>query len=101
MHVRVATWLPFGIHVCLNGREYLARRMRKAGIDFEQRDNCFVWIEDLARAQQMLSDLEGRKWERWLKMLSARVNPLLGKDRRAGSASRTTGAYRRASTPRT
>ena len=81
MHVRVATWLPFGIHVRLNGREYLARRMRKAGIGFEQRDNCFVWIEDLARAQQMLSDLEGRKWERWLKMLSARVNPLLGKDR--------------------
>jgi hypothetical protein len=81
MHVRVATWLPFGIHVCLNGREYLARRMRKAGIGFEQRDNCFVWIEDPARAQQMLSDLEGRKWERWLKMLSARVNPLLGKDR--------------------
>lgn len=47
MHVRVATWLPFGIQVCLNGREYLARRMSKAGIGFEQRDNCFVWIEDL------------------------------------------------------
>lgn len=80
MHVRVATWLPFGISVCLNGREYLARRMNKAGIGFEQRDNCFVWIEDMAKAQQMLSDLEGRKWERWLKMLSARVNPLVGKD---------------------
>ncbi len=23
MHVRLATWLPFGIRVCLNGREYL------------------------------------------------------------------------------
>jgi hypothetical protein len=78
MHVRVATWLPFGISVCLNGREYLARRMRKAGIAFEQRDNCFVWIADVAKAQQMLSDLESRKWERWLKMLSARVNPLVG-----------------------
>ncbi len=80
MHVRVATWLPFGIQVCLNGREYLARRMSKAGIGFEQRDNCFVWIEDLPRAQQMLRDLEERKWERWLKMLARRVNPLLGKD---------------------
>jgi hypothetical protein len=78
MHVRVATWLPFGISVCLNGREYLAQRMSKAGIAFEQRDNCFVWIEDVKRAQQMLSDLESRKWERWLKMLSARVNPLVG-----------------------
>jgi hypothetical protein len=80
MHVRVATWLPFGIHVCLNGREYLARRLSKAGIAFEQRDNCFVWIEDVARAQQMLENLESRKWERWLKMLSVRVNPLLGKN---------------------
>jgi len=79
MHVRVATWLPFGIHVCINGREYLARRLKQAGISFEQRDNCFVWIEDLARAQQMLADLEKRKWERWLKSLSVRVNPLMSK----------------------
>jgi hypothetical protein len=78
MHARVATWLPFGISVCLNGREYLARRMQKAGVAFEQRDNCFVWIEDVAKAQQMLSDLESRKWERWLQMLSAWVNPLVG-----------------------
>ncbi len=80
MHVRLATWLPFGMQVCLNGREYLARRMSKAGIGFEQRDNCFVWIEDLPRAQQMMQDLEERHWERWLKALALRVNPLLGKD---------------------
>jgi hypothetical protein len=78
MHVRVATWLPFGLSVCLNGREYLARRMQKAGIGFEQRDNCFVWIEDVAKAQQMLSDLESRRWERWLQRLSVQVNPLVG-----------------------
>jgi len=70
MHVRLATWLPFGIQVCLNGREYLARRMSKAGIGFEQRDNCFVWIVDLPRAQQMMQDLEERQWERWLQALA-------------------------------
>jgi hypothetical protein len=78
MHARVATWLPFGISGCLTGREYLARRMQKAGVAFEQRDNCFVWIEDVAKAQQMLSDLESRKWERWLKRLSTWVNPWVG-----------------------
>jgi hypothetical protein len=78
MHVRLATWLPFGIHVCLNGREYLARRMAQAGIGFEQRDNCFTRIDDLPRAQRMLQDLEKRKWERLLNTLAARVNPLLG-----------------------
>lgn len=80
MHVRVATWLPFGIQVCLNGREYLARRMSKARIAFEQRDNCFVRIEDLPRAQKMMADLEARKWQRWLNVLAGRVNPLLSKD---------------------
>ena len=80
MHVRVATWLPFGIQVCLNGRHYLARQMRKAGIGFEQRDNCFVWIEDLPRAQQMLKTLEDRHWERWLQRLAKQVNPLLRPD---------------------
>jgi len=59
--------------------ERRACRMRKAGIGFEQRDNCFVWIQDVERAQQMLADLEGRKWERWLQSLACRVNPLLGK----------------------
>lgn len=78
MHVRLATWLPFGIQVCLNGREYLARRMRKAGIGFEQRENCFVRIDDLKRAQRMMQDLEERKWERFLGALARRVNPLPG-----------------------
>ena len=49
MHVRLSTWLPFGIQVCLNGREYLARQMRRAGMGFEQRDNCFVRIDDVPR----------------------------------------------------
>ena len=76
MHVRLATWLPFGIQVCLNGREYLARRMAQAGIGFEQRDNCFVRIDDLPRAQAMLAELESRNWERLLGALAMRINPL-------------------------
>jgi hypothetical protein len=77
MHIRLATWLPFGIQVCLNGREYLARRMERAGIGFEQRDNCFVKIDDLPRAQRMMDELLDRKWERLLNALAGRVNPLV------------------------
>jgi hypothetical protein len=76
MHVRLATWLPFGIQACVNGREYLARRMKAAGIGFEQRDNCFVRIDDLPRAQRMMEALEHRKWERLLDALARRINPL-------------------------
>jgi len=76
MHLRLATWLPFGIQVCLNGREYLARRMKAQGIGYEQRDNCFARIDDVPRAQKMLDELIGRKWERFLSALAKRVNPL-------------------------
>ena len=77
MHVRLQTWLPFTIQVCLNGREYLARRMDRAGMDYEQRDNCFTRIEDIARAQRMMDDLERRKWSGVLNAWARRVNPWL------------------------
>jgi hypothetical protein len=77
MHVRVQTWLPFPIQVCLNGREYLAQQLDKAKIGYEKRDNCFVRIDDLKRAQKILDRLLTRKWPRYLKKLAQRVNPLL------------------------
>src|SRR5262245_30009965 len=51
-HVRVQSWLPFNVDVCLNARAWLARQMDSAGIDYDQRDNCFVWISDPAGAQE-------------------------------------------------
>jgi hypothetical protein len=80
MHVRLETWLPFSIQVYVNGREYLARRLKKAGIGCEKRDNCFTRIDDVRRAQEMLDDLVRRKWERFLNVLARRVNPLLDAD---------------------
>jgi hypothetical protein len=77
MHVRLQTWLPFTLDVCLNGREYLARRMQRAGMGYQQRENCFTRIDDLPRAQQMLDDLLHRKWHRFLDRLAQRVNPWL------------------------
>jgi hypothetical protein len=77
MHVRLQTWFPFPIQVCLNGREYLARQLDRAKIGYEKRDNCFVRIDDLKQAQKILDRLVKRKWTKYLKALSRRVNPLL------------------------
>jgi hypothetical protein len=77
MHVRLQTWLPFPIQVCLNGREYLARQLDKAKIGYDQRDNCFVRIDDLKLAQKILDRLVKRRWPKYLKALARRVNPLL------------------------
>jgi hypothetical protein len=32
LHVRLQTWFPFDIQVCLNGREWLARQMDRAAL---------------------------------------------------------------------
>ena len=79
MHVRLQTWLPFDIQICLNGRDYLAKQMERAGITFEQRDNCFTQIDDLPRAQKMMRRLEERKWAGLLNAMARRVNPLPAK----------------------
>ena len=52
-HGRVQTRLPLTIPVCGNGREWLARQLRTAGMAFEQRDNCLVDVADAVRAQQV------------------------------------------------
>lgn len=75
MHVRLQTWLPCTIQVCLNGREWLARQMDRAGITYTQRDNCFTYISDLKRAQQLLDRLSERKWSKFLDALGQKVNP--------------------------
>lgn len=53
MHARVQSWFPFTIDFCLNGREWLAKQMDKAGIGYRRRENCFVAIDDWQRAQQL------------------------------------------------
>ena len=55
MHLRLQMWVSFSIHVCLNGRDWLANPLTQAAIGFDQRDNCFVDVDDLARAQALLS----------------------------------------------
>src|SRR5258705_5849071 len=75
MHIRLQTWLPFTIQVCLNGREWLARKMDRAGISYTKRDNCFTYISDLKRAQQLMDRLTERNWGRFLDALAQKVNP--------------------------
>ncbi|MCC7085375.1 MAG: hypothetical protein IT427_10245, partial [Pirellulales bacterium] len=80
MHVRLQTWLPMPIQVCLNGREYLAKRLDRAGIGYEQRGNCFTRIDDLPRAQRMLDDLQRRNWVKFLNAFARRLNPWMSGD---------------------
>ena len=62
MHIRVQTWFPFSVDVCLNGRQWLACQMDQAGIGYQQRDNCFIWLEDCAAAQELLDEQLRSNW---------------------------------------
>jgi hypothetical protein len=75
MHVRLQTWLPLTIQVCINGRMWLAQQLTRAGIAFTQVDNCFTAIADVSHAQTLADDLVDWPWERWLRHLGRLVNP--------------------------
>lgn len=77
MHIRLQTWLPLTIPVCVNGREWLARQMRRAGIEHEQKDNCFTRIADLPGAQALMDRLVELPWAQLLNRWARRVNPWL------------------------
>lgn len=79
MHVRLQSWLPLTIQVCINGREYLARQMAHQGISYRQVDNCFTHIDDLPRAQRLLDGLVQRNWRPTLNAFAKLVNPWLSR----------------------
>src|SRR5215470_4253015 len=75
MNARIQTWFPFSIQVCLNGREWLARRMDGAGLGYVQRDNCFTWLEDAGRAQRLMAAQLGARWPERLNAVARGLNP--------------------------
>ena len=76
MYARLQTWFPFQIQIGLNGREWLAQQMRRNGMKFEQAGNCFLWVEDYARAQDLLQEQEKTDWVKLLNSLADQLNPL-------------------------
>jgi hypothetical protein len=76
MHVRLQTWFPFTMQVCVNGRRWLAHQLQGAGVSFTQVDNTFTQISDLQRAQLFMDQLERRDFSGLLNALTKEINPL-------------------------
>lgn len=60
----------------MNGREWLARQMDRAGIRYQQQDNCFPWIADWERAQQLMNTQLQANWPELLNQIAHLLNPL-------------------------
>ncbi|TAL11989.1 MAG: hypothetical protein EPO02_02930 [Nitrospirae bacterium] len=78
MSIRIQTWFPFTVQVCVNGREWLARQMDRAGIGYERRDNCFARISDLPKAQALMEKMHELNWPEELERVVRALNPLHG-----------------------
>ena len=76
MHLRLQTWFPFTIHLCLNGREWLTRQLDAAGIGYVRRANCLVHVEDFAAAQALLDRQLRTAWPALLDRQAQRCFPL-------------------------
>jgi hypothetical protein len=76
LNVRLRTWFPFDMQICLNGREWLARQLDRAGLAYERHDNCFTQVADFAQAQALLDAQLRTDWPTLLDGLARTVNPL-------------------------
>jgi hypothetical protein len=77
MYTRLQTWFPFNIHMGINGREWLARRMDGLGMKYLRRDNCFTWVQNVAKVQALLGRQVNFGWDKALAKLSRQTNPAL------------------------
>jgi hypothetical protein len=75
MHVRIQTWFPFPMQVCLNGREWLARQMDQAGLAYQRRDNKITAVADFAQAQALLDQQVGTPWSQRLDEIARTGHP--------------------------
>jgi hypothetical protein len=62
-YTRLQSWFPFTMHVGLNGRDWLEQQMIAAGMEFVKKDNCFTWIKDFERAQQLMDQQLETSWQ--------------------------------------
>jgi hypothetical protein len=76
MYARLQTWFPFNIQIGVNGREWLSRQMDREGLKYRQTGNCFPWIEDYQRAQELLNQQLETNWVELLQTLAQSLNPL-------------------------
>jgi hypothetical protein len=76
MYVRLQTWFPFEVQIGLNGREWLARRLDREGMQYLRSDNKFLWVEDWGQAQQWLDEQQRTDWVEEFEALLRLVHPL-------------------------
>lgn len=89
--VKIGTYLPYPIKLCLNGHEWVKQHLRRAGIPFTSLDNGFLSCADPVRLQTLCDQLAPRDLQQFFDRWSHRLPwPLRAEDRAAGFDHRVT-----------
>lgn len=62
MSIRMQTWFPYRIQIAVNGREWLARQLEKAGVSFARVGNKIHEVEDFSAMQPLLDKQLRTDW---------------------------------------
>jgi hypothetical protein len=77
--LKVGTYLPYPVRVCLNGHEWAKQQLRREGVAFTGLDNGFRWCADPARLQQVCDALGPADvqafFDRWVDRLPWPLTP--------------------------
>jgi hypothetical protein len=74
-HVRLQTWAPYTVDICLNGRHWLEKQLLAQGIEYVKVDNCFPWIAEVGAAQHLMDAQLQTSWPDLLNTLMLNLCP--------------------------
>ena len=77
MNVRLQTWFPYHIQICLNGREWLRRSLERQGIEFFAKGNKFLHISHYQAAQDALDRQLDARWTSLLDGFLPTIFPMM------------------------
>ena len=84
MSIRIQTWFPYRIQIAMNGREWLARQLAKAGIGFERQGNKILQVECFDAMQPLLDQQLRTNWcdllDSFVPIAFPTITPTLGMD---------------------
>ena len=76
MNARIQTWFPFRIQICLNGREWLSRELKKHNIGYIKKENCFIWLDNFEKSQQLANKQLEISWQQEMNRIAKKLNPI-------------------------
>ena len=74
-HVRLQTWAPYTVTLCLNGRHWLEKQLQAHGVAYQKAGNCFPWIADVELAQALMDAQLETHWHELLEGLVLNLCP--------------------------